>query len=364
MLDVALDNFGVLQVEPTDHCNLSCSMCAPHHDGWAQIHGVPKGFMDRGLFERIVRSLAAEDCRFDHLIFQWLGDPSLHPHLEDLVGLAQEHLVGRVNYLRIDTNAIVLTPPRMDRLVEVYRRAPEVPLLVVFTLDAVTPSTYARVKGADALERVRRNVRHFIMQRARLPQPCQLNVQLQFVVQEGNHHELGPFVGYWTDVLRCHGKGRGYNEIMVKRLSVGGGSEGQAAADALYERACRDAGVREEVRDGVHLKVWERRPWESTVEAPGPRSACPGLWATPVIRHDGALQMCCADLGGDLVLGNLEHATFRQLWEGPEALQRRVDHIEGRFEGACASCGGINWYRTPPEVIAHTLQQAAARQDG
>jgi MoaA/NifB/PqqE/SkfB family radical SAM enzyme len=361
LLDVALDNFGVLQVEPTDHCNLKCRMCAPHHDGWEQVHGVAKGFMDLELYRRVVQGLADEDCRFDHLIFQWLGDPSLHPQLEEMVAIAQDHLVGRVNYLRIDTNAIVLTPARMERLVEVYSRCPELPLLVVFTLDAVTEATYADVKGADALARVRRNVRHFIMQRARLPKDARLNVQLQFVVQDGNAEELGDFVAYWSDVLRCHGQGRGYSEIMVKRLSVGAGGEGQRAADDLYERACREQQITEERREHVHIKVWNRRPWESTVEQPGPRQACPGLWATPVIRHDGTLMMCCADLPGELALGSLAEHSFRELWEGDVALKRRLDHIEGRFEGACATCGGINWYKTTPEVIAHTLEQAGSR---
>lgn len=355
---MTLDNFGVLQIEPTDHCNLSCSMCAPHHEAWAQIHGVPKGFMDLALFERIVRGLAQQDCRFDHLIFQWLGDPSLHPQLEDMVALAQDHLSGQVGYLRIDTNAIVLTPARMERLVQVYARRPELPLLVVFTVDAVTGPTYARVKGQDALARVRRNIRHFIMQRARLPGEVRLNVQLQFVLQDGNAHECRAFVDYWTDVLACHGKGRGYSEIMVKRLSVGAGGPGQEAADELYERTCREQGVREAQGEHAHVKVWERRPWQSTVE--GPRQACPGLWATPVIRHDGALMMCCADLPGELALGSLQEQGFRELWEGPKALARRVDHIQGRFEGVCATCGGINWYRTTPEVIRDTLERAGA----
>jgi len=356
LLDVTLENFGVLQIEPTDHCNLSCAMCAPHHERWAQVHGVPKGYMDMGLYERIVRSLAEEDCRFDHLIFQWLGDPSLHPHLEDMVALAQDHLANKVGYLRIDTNAVVLTPSRMERLVSVYARRPELPLLVVFTVDAVTEQTYARVKGQDALARVRRNIRHFIMQRAHLAGDVRLNLQVQFVLQEGNAHECRAFVDYWSDVLACHGKGRGYSEIMIKRLSVGAGGEGQLAADELYERTCREQDVREERREHVHLKVWDRRPWEST-GGQGKRQPCPGLWATPVIRHDGALMMCCADLPGKLALGSLAQSSFRELWEGPVAHKRRVEHIHGRFEEPCGSCGGINWYRTTPEVIAHTLAQ-------
>ena len=129
---------GVLQVEPTDHCNLTCRMCAPHHEGWPTVHGIPKGFLDPALWARIVEGFVADDLRFDHIIFQWLGDPSLHPRLGELVGLAARRLAGRVGYLRIDTNGILLTPPRIDALLDgLPEEGP--PLLVVFTLDAHRP---------------------------------------------------------------------------------------------------------------------------------------------------------------------------------------------------------------------------------
>ena len=69
-------DLGVLQIEPTDLCNLSCSMCAPHNEGWDQIHAVPKGVMDMTLCEHIIDGLADDGARFDHIIFQWLGDPA------------------------------------------------------------------------------------------------------------------------------------------------------------------------------------------------------------------------------------------------------------------------------------------------
>jgi MoaA/NifB/PqqE/SkfB family radical SAM enzyme len=348
---------GVLQVEPTDHCNLRCRMCAPHHEGWETVHGVPKGMLSVELWERVVDGLVADDIRFDHIIFQWLGDPSLHPELSRLIGIAARKLVGRVGYLRVDTNAVRLTPDRMDALLD--HLVPDgPPLLVVLTIDAHTPSTYARVKGVDALERVRRNVRHLI--RARTRRQASLNLQFQFVVQEGNDHELLPFLRYWTDLLSCQGIGPWHDEVMFKRLSVGGGGPGQAAADARYEAALKRAGIAAGPHGPVHVCVWERRPWQQDDQhSPARRAPCPGLWLTPVIRHDGALLMCCADLHSELTLGNLGTASFRELWDGPQATRLRLDHIAGQFDGVCQGCGGINWYDTTPEMVAAARTRAA-----
>lgn len=341
----------VLQVEPTDLCNLTCTMCAPHHEGWAQIHGVPKGTLDVRRWERIAAGLAAEDCRFDHVIFQWLGDPSLHPELHRILAVAATHLGERVGYLRVDTNGVTLTPPRLDAILDAVQGS-AAPLLIVFTLDADRPETYARVKGQDALERVRRHVRHLVRSRRRRGAACRVNLQLQFVVQAGNASEAGAFLQYWADLLDCQGGAGWHDEVLFKRLSVGGGAEGQAAADALYERTVAEAGLRAGRVGGVHVGLWQERPWQEDDGHRGGRGACPGLWMTPVIRHDGHLMMCCADLGGELDLGSLDQASFRQLWEGPAATSKRLAHLAGRFEGVCASCGGINWYKLEDAQVA------------
>jgi MoaA/NifB/PqqE/SkfB family radical SAM enzyme len=344
---------GVLQIEPTDHCNLACRMCAPHAESWDTVHGVPKGYLDPTLYERIIDGLVAEGCAFDHLILQWLGDPSLHPQLERLVAGAGR-LAGRLGYLRFDTNALVLTPERWERLLA--GRARDLPLLVVFTVDAATPGTYERVKGRDGLARARRHIRYLLARR-----DAGLNVQVQFVVQPENAAEAGEFLRYWTDALGCHGAGRGFSEILFKPLSVAGGGAGQAAADALYRATLERFEIVGLERSDFAVRVWEDRPWQRD-DAHTSRSACPGLWFTPVVRQDGHLLMCCADLHGGLDLGSLAEQGFRELWEGERATRIRMEHLEGRFEGPCRDCGGVNWYALREADVARA--RARARELG
>ena len=343
-------HLGVLQIEPTDHCNLACAMCAPHAERWQTVHGVPKGFLDLALYRRIVDGLVDDDCRFDHLLLQWLGDPSLHPRLEDMVAHASARLRDRVGYLRFDTNGLLLGPDRLARLV-VDR---DVPLLVVFTLDAVTPETYLRVKGRDGLERARRHIRHLLALRRHAP----VNVQVQFVVQAANAHEAGAFLRYWSDAFACHGHGAGHGEILFKRLSVGGGAAGQAEADRLYERTLREHGIVAHIDGALSVTTWDERPWQRD-DAHAARTACPGPWLTPVVRQDGHLLACCSDLRGELDLGSLAHASFRTLWEGEKATRLRLAHLDGRFEGVCKDCGGINWYALTAEHAATARRRAA-----
>jgi len=315
-------------------------MCAPHHQRWETVHGVPKGFLDPALWARVVDGLVADGVVFDHIIFQWLGDPSLHPALSELVGLAARSLAAQVGYLRVDTNGILLSGARMDALVDAVVGS-SLPLLMVFTVDAHSPEVYADVKGSNSLALVRRNVRRLL--RRRRQRGARVNVQIQFVVQPGNAHELAPFLSYWSDLLNCQGGSDWHDEIMFKRLSVGGGAVGQAQADALYETAT--AGVPTGRVGDVSVRRWERRPWQrDDGHDEQPRTACPGLWLTPVIRQDGHLLMCCADLHSELDLGDLSEHSFASLWQGRDATRQRLAHLDGRFEGVCKGCGGINWY--------------------
>jgi hypothetical protein len=228
------------------------------------------------------------------------------------------------------------------------------PLLVVFTIDAATPETYERVKGRDGLARVRRHVRRLLALRTRT---TDIHVQVQFVVQPGNAHEAGAFLRYWTDAFRCHGFGAGHAEILFKRLSVGGGAEGQAAADRLYERTLAEHGIVATEEPGLSVRTWQDRPWQRD-DAHAARGACPGLWFTPVVRQDGELLLCCADLGSQMALGSLATHSFRTLWEGERATRLRLDHLAGRFSGVCATCGGINWYALGPDQVRSARKRA------
>ncbi len=91
--------------------------------------------------------------------------------------------------------------------------------------------------------------------------------------------------------------------------------------------------------------------------SPSNRMPCPGLWKTPVIRWDGELMACCADVDGDIAVGNLRDADFDALWFGDVMTTYRLLHIEGRFEEIpkCWSCGGINFYKMSPDEVRSYL---------
>lgn len=367
-MEAAPQDLGVLQVEPTDRCNLACPMCLPHRDAPGRPHGVPSGRMSTGLFSRLLDDLRTSNHHLDHLILQWMGEPTLHPELPAMVGRAARDLAGRVGYLRVDTNGVALTPSYQEALVRAWMPHRQVPLLVVFSLDAVSGPAWCRVKGADPeggseggrlRDRVYGHIRHWVHLRRRLLAPEDpLHTQLQFVLQHDNAQETAAFVTYWNEFLRCHGGGYGHDQVLIKRLHVGGGDTGQAEADRLYDRTIRSAGLVARAGPPADLVLWEDRPWQQDDGRPqAPRGPCPGPWMTPVVRWDGELTVCCADLRGELALGSLERHRFFELWHGPRARAIRLAHVRGDWSRlpVCKGCGGIAWYDLSPERVRRWL---------
>lgn len=257
-------NCGVLQIEPTDFCNLTCPMCHPQQGFRPNLHGdLLKGYMDTSLFRRIIDGIERSDVCFDHLIFQWLGDPSLHPELFEMLRYARKKVSDRFDYFRIDTNAILLTPDRTEQLIDAYLEDPLVPVLIVFSLDAITRETYRKAKGRDYFDVVMANIHHFLERRGQLDlDTITLNAEFQFVLQSMNAHEAREFVDYWDRTCAQGRNGVGYNDIMVKRVSVGTGGAKQHAADKLYSDTIEQGKLAPFKKDHIELKIWMERAWE------------------------------------------------------------------------------------------------------
>lgn len=107
------------------------------------------------------------------------------------------------------------------------------------------------------------------------------------------------------------------------------------------------------------LRVLTKREADTAELPPSNRMPCPGLWKTPVIRWDGELMACCADVDHEIPIGNLRNAPFDELWFGEAMKELRLLHIAGRFEEIpkCWSCGGINFYKLEPGEVRAYLEE-------
>jgi uncharacterized radical SAM superfamily Fe-S cluster-containing enzyme len=154
-------------IEITDHCNLECPVCIvdnqySHHMGVAE-------------FAAMIERLVAHEGTLDAITLSG-GEPTLHPHLEQLIDLAKRPEVSRVT---IVTNGLRIGRERafaeMLKAKDVY---------VILQLDGFSPESHVKVRGRDLSDE----------KRAALDMLRALDIptQLSFVpARRVNEHEIG-----------------------------------------------------------------------------------------------------------------------------------------------------------------------------
>ena len=73
---------------------------------------------------------------------------------------------------------------------------------------------------------------------------------------------MADFIQYWDETCAKGRNGVGYNDIMVKRVSVGTGGVKQHEADKLYADSIERFALEPFDKEHIHLKLWMERAWE------------------------------------------------------------------------------------------------------
>jgi len=69
--------------------------------------------------------------------------------------------------------------------------------------------------------------------------------------------------------------------------------------------------------------------------------ACPLAFRQVVVRHDGRVQVCCADMAGELAVGTLT-GELAPVWQGAAAWRLRRQLLTGDVPELCRHCAGVS----------------------
>jgi MoaA/NifB/PqqE/SkfB family radical SAM enzyme len=280
-----------LYVESTSFCNLHCIMC-PTGLGTIQR---PKGYMDMGLYRRIVDEVAPNGPAV--VLHSW-GEPLMHPRLFDMIRYARERDV----WVETSTNVTLLTEERA-------RKAMDAGLNQLFlAMDGVTKATYERVRVGGDFDAVVRNVETLL--RLKRERGSRMRVVLQIIAMQETREEVAAFVRRWTRPE--------VDQVNVKHLDTWGDQEARISAHAI-----------------------ER-------EEPPVRRPCPNLWYHAYVFWDGSLVSCERDYDRRTPLGNVADGVLAA-WHGERMRALRRHHAAGDFTApACRKCVEWSWWTPRP----------------
>ncbi len=267
---------GTVRVENTNHCNANCITCT------RELMKRPTGLMDMELFMKIVDECAANRVRKLHL--HNFGEPMLDKKLVEKIVYARKKGIET----RLFTNMSIMTEELARSLVEAGLGK------IKISMDGNTPQTFEAIRRGLSYERVVKNIELLLRERERQGKESP-KIELVFVETERNYFEREEFVRRWKHRV-----------------------------------------------DGVHITSYHN--WAGSLrkegEIRGRELPCPRIWQTFTVLWDGRVALCCMDYNGDVVLGNLNKESIKEIFNGERLRRIREYHLQGRFHmiPICRDC--------------------------
>ncbi|MEW6606565.1 MAG: radical SAM/SPASM domain-containing protein [bacterium] len=275
-------------VEPTNYCNLRCIMCPQGIDEVGE-----KGFMDLNLFKSIIDQCAS----FQPTIHLFMGGESLlHKDILTMIEYVKNKGLSSV----LATNAILLDSSLSLKLMNSGID------YLVFSFDGYDETSYNNIRIGGDFSKTLGNIIGFLRlkKEMRKEKPKITLYSLALAPEKILKEEMREYKKFHEN----------FSNLPVDNFIVG---EAEAWAGKFYGTT------------------------KFKVRKPGPHFIpCPRLWKDMAIRWDGKVVPCCADLKGDLILGEVDKTRLEEIWNGERLVSLRGLMVEGRHQeiALCRNC--------------------------
>jgi len=302
----------VMQIEPTNMCNLQCPLC-PVAQKTLQRESRHMRFEE---FKKIVDDV--QDHALLLILWDW-GEPLTNPDLPRMIRYAADRDIRTVT----STNAHLLND---DKRVEEILSSGLSTLIVA--IDSIHADIYQKYRKKGSIEKALSGLRKTIEIKKRIGSSTTIN--LRMVVMRQNEHEVA---GMERVARRI-----GADVFTVKTLNPACGEVGLDSElvpkDPRYQRL--------EYRPGT----WERVPIDRDCERP---------WIMANIYSDGSVVPCCYDFDATMKVGNALEEPFSTIWNGPAFVAIRKKILTDRNNILhCTQCT-INYKHTPTGMFYRSV---------
>jgi len=273
-----------LWIEPTSICNLRCVMC-PNKD----LKKEDKGFMDMGLFRKIIDEAAS--WVYDvHLLHR--GESLLHPEFFAMAKYADERNVRT----KLHTNGTLLDEEKSLQMIESGIDQ------LSFSFDGYDKETYESIRVNGDFDKTVKNIQRF------------LAIKKEF--KSKKPYTILELINFPNSRIK---------------------------SDSAKQKAFRDK------FKGLPLDkliVKEFHNWAGEVETKHKRktfSPCTFLWNALVIFWDGAVLPCSQDFFGYYTLGNVKDTSLAEIWNNDKMVHLRQQHLKRQIKefDTCRECDRV-----------------------
>jgi MoaA/NifB/PqqE/SkfB family radical SAM enzyme len=313
--------------EVTNRCNLLCETCPRTFDELEPPADLT--------LERMVEIADALPW-LDRMVLHGVGEPMLNPRLPEMIAYG----ASRGARVIFNTNGTLLNERRGDAITAAGLSDLRV------SLDAATSETFARIRGADVLPKILRNVAAFTERRSRRGEDHPF-VSIWATALTENLEELPDLVRLAADI--------GAGEVNLQRLVFNGVGLASREHAVMRGLQLREEEILAECREvatarGVALTGSGGTDGEGAFGngelVPGAWKACRRPWKVLYVTAHGTMLPCCMAPFATtdqraIVLGNVIRDGVEASWNGPAMQSFRERHQSGDPPVPCEPCGSF-----------------------
>jgi radical SAM protein with 4Fe4S-binding SPASM domain len=294
---IPLDTPYLVYLDPSNICNFRCPYCPTGNPKMVEQYRRPT-MMEYKLYWKIIHDLCDMPQKIKTLRLYKNGEPLLNPNIIKMINFAKKS--GRFEKVDLTTNGSMLSIFMSKMLVQAG--------LDLAMVSVPTDYTDRYVEGVESLYKIGRGVTQVF---------CKL-IDDGTLTATDRHRFLNTF-GDISD------------RIYIENLSP--------CWPDYKEGGVHPANVGLFGQPIENIKV------------------CSYLFYSVAINSDGTVSTCCQDWKHELIIGDLKHESFSDVWNGSRLRAIRLAHLrKERFAlPGCWDCGQLN-YGKPDNIDKYRLE--------
>jgi len=300
-----------VQIEPTIRCNLSCTFCNDD---------IKKRSSKRDMTFLEFQNIFDQFPYLHSINITGYGEPLLNPEIYTMIEYAKSKGV----MVFFATNCTLLDAERSARVLESGLDC------IIFSIDALTPELYNKVRRGAKLETVIANIKTF-MQLVR-DQESPIAVKIYAVETRDNLEELPKIVAFAAEV--------GIGSIRFQSMFDHTGSGQKSVNSALWSSHNIIGDIRRIRQLAQSLADENAIELETFPLVPSNEPSCTMPWSTCYITVEGYVTPCCVQGIDPRVIhfGNLYESSFETIWNNAlyQDFRRRMESDDPPW--ICRSC--------------------------
>ncbi|ADG94592.1 Radical SAM domain protein [Arcobacter nitrofigilis DSM 7299] len=328
----------VLEIEPTNYCNLKCKMCHVRFMSVEQVEMID------------IKSLESVAASTNNTVIQFgaVFEPSIHKQFAQLIRMFSKN----GNKILITTNATMLN----DDLIKTLEESNNI-YSIDFSVDSAVEDTYEKIRVGGKFKKVSNNIRKIV----KALEGKNVYFGINAVLMKSNIDELIELIDFAEDI-GINGLGLIY--MVLRNLSAQDLIDDSLYPIQDYAESKIDEAVEYVIANSLRVvltsaylqktKLKQKYPdninsnyvLSGNIESklyknirvdlqkgkyPGMDINCTSPWTFAKIMWNGNVQLCYKEN-----IGNIVESSFENIWIGESAEKFRKDVLETK--GPCQTC--------------------------